>query len=178
MNKQPSAEHRADVRATGLDRDHLVAMGEVAYWSARVERTLSLVVMALVSDDDDETDEIGSVVTRGLSFTGLLELGAKLVKLQRFEGQVRDMFTRLASELKAAMESRNHLLHGDWTKPGPGPGPATASRVTARRTVDRTFTVEQVEDVAFELAVLSNQLFMLYLVVQEMIDYKEWFPES
>lgn len=32
MTERPSAERRADVRATGLDHDHLVAMGEVAYW--------------------------------------------------------------------------------------------------------------------------------------------------
>ena len=175
MTERPSAEHRADVRATGLDRDHLVAMGEVAYWSARTERTLALVVTALVSHDDDETDEIGHVVTRGVPFTGLLDLGAKLIKLRRFEGQVRDMFTGLSSECRAAMESRNHLLHGDWTKPGPGP--AVASRVTTKRTVDRPFTVEQIEDVAFDLAVLSNRLFMLFLVAQKMIDYEEW-PQS
>lgn len=174
MTEQPSAEHRADVRATGLDRDRLVAMGEVAYWSARTERTLALVVTALVSDDDDETDEIGNVVTRGMPFTGLLDLGAKLVKLHRFEGQVRDMFTALSLDLKMAMENRNHLLHGDWTKPGQGP--ATATRVTARKTVDRTFTVEQVEDVAYVLAVLANQLFILFLVVQQMIDYEQWTP--
>ena len=41
--------------------------------------------------------------------------------------------------------------------------------------------MEQVEDVAFELAVLSSQLFMLFLVMlflvmQQMIDYEEWVP--
>jgi hypothetical protein len=177
MTERPSAEHRADVRATGLDRDHLVAMGEVAYWSARTERTLALVVSALVSHDDDETDEIGNVVTRGMPFMGLLELGTKLVKLHRFAGQVRSMFTALSLDLKVAMENRNHLLHGDWTTPGQGP--ATATRVTARKTVDRTFTVEQVEDVGYALAGLANQLFILFLVVQQMIDYDQWAqPET
>jgi len=177
MTERTRAEQRADVRATGLDRDHLVAMGEVAYWSARTERTLALVVAGLVSHDDDETDDIGLVVTRGMSITALLDLGAKLVKLQRFEGQVRDLFTALSLDLKVAMENRNHLLHGDWTTPGHGP--ARATRVTSKKTIDRTFTVEQVEDVAYVLAGLANQLFMLFLVVQQMIDYEEWTqPET
>lgn len=171
MTERPSAEHRAGVRATGLDRDHLVAMGEVAYWSARAERTLAIVVTALVSIDDEMTSEIGIVLTRGLSSTSLIDLGAKLVKLHRFEGQVREMFTRLSSELKTAMESRHHLLHGDWTTPREGP--ATASRIRAKGTVSRAFTVEQVEDVAFDLAVLSNQLFLLFLIVEQTIEYEE-----
>lgn len=171
MIERPSPEHRARVRATSLDREHLIAMGEVAYWSARLERTLAFTVMALVSDDDRETNEIGIVVTRGASFSGLLELGAKLVKLHRFEGQVRDMFTRLSADSRVAMESRNHLLHGAWTTPGKGP--ASASRVRAKGTVDRTLTVAQVEDVAYDLAVLAEQLFMLFLVIEGAVDYEE-----
>jgi len=171
MSRHASPEHKAKVRRTGLDEEHLVAMGEVAYWSARLERTLTFVVMALVSDDDAETNQIGNVVTRGLSFSRLLDLGRQLVELQRFEGQVRELFKRLSSEAKTAMESRNHLLHGDWTTPRRGP--ATASLTRTKTTIDRVFTVEQVQDVAFDLAVLANRLFVLYLVVEGRIDYEE-----
>lgn len=147
-------------------------MGEVAYWSARAERTLAIVVTAFVSIDDEETSEIGDVLTRGLTSTSLTDLGTKLVKLHRFEGQVRETFNRLSGELKTAMDSRHHLLHGDWTTPREGP--ATASRARSRGTVSRAFTVEQVEDVAFDLAVLSNELFALFLVVEASVDYEEW----
>ncbi|MBB1198663.1 hypothetical protein [Curtobacterium flaccumfaciens] len=174
MTKRPSPEHKAKVRHTGLDEEHLVAMGEVAYWSARLERTLAFVVMALVSDDDGETNEIGIVATRGLPFARLLELGGHLVELRRFDGQVRDLFKRLSAEAKTAMESRNHLLHGDWTTPQQGP--ATASLTRTKRTIDREFTVEQVQDVAFDLAVLANRLFVLFLVVEGCIDYEESTP--
>jgi hypothetical protein len=170
MTKRPSPEHRAQARSTGLDQEHLVAMGEVAYWSARVERTLTLVVTALVGDDS-ESNEVGIVVTRGLAFGRLVELGAQLVELSRFDGQVRDMFTRLSSDLKTAMQSRHHLLHGDWTTPRRGPATATLTR--AKGTVHRAFTVEQVQDVAFDLAVLANRLFILFLLVEGRIDYEE-----
>jgi len=176
MTKRPSPEHKAEARRTGLDEEHLVAMGEVAYWSARVERTLTFVVMALVSVDDVETNEIGIVATRGLSFSRLVELGGQLVELHRFEGQVRELFKRLSGEVKTAMESRNHLLHGDWTKPRQGP--ATASLTRTKGTIDRVFTVEQVQDVAFDLAVLANRLFVLFLVIEGRVDYEESNPDD
>jgi hypothetical protein len=69
------------------------------------------------------------------------------------------------------MESRNHLLHGDWTTPRQGP--ATASLARTKRTVDRAFTVEQVQDVAFDLAVLANRLFVLFLVIEGRVAYEE-----
>lgn len=146
-------------------------MGEVAYWSARVERTLAFVVMALISDDDGETDEIGIVVTRGLAFNHLVELGLRLVELPRYDGEIRDTFTRLSSASKAAMASRNHLLHGAWTRPQQGPAKASLTR--AKGTVDRTFNVEQVQDVAFDLAVLADRLFVLFLMVEGRDTYME-----
>lgn len=44
-------EHRRQVTSTGIDTEHLVAMGEVAVWAARVERTLALVVTALITTE-------------------------------------------------------------------------------------------------------------------------------
>lgn len=170
MTERPSPEHRAQVRSTGLDQEHLVAMGEVAYWAAQVELTLTFVVMALVSDDDMETNEIGIVVTRGLSFHRLLELGGQLVQLGRYKGQVRELFTSLSGDLRAGMEDRNHLLHGNWTRPQHGPASASLSRT--KGTVDRSFTVEQIEDVAFELAVLADRLFILFFVIEGQVEYE------
>lgn len=171
MTTRPSPTHRAQARHTGLDQAHLIAMGEVAYWSARVERTLMLVVGALVSGDDAETNEAGNVVTRGLPFGRLLELGTQLTALSRYDGQVRDLFTQLSAELRTAMENRNHLLHGDWTTPRRGA--AVASLARTKRTVDKAFTVEQVQDVGFDLAVLANRLFVLFLVIEGRIEYEE-----
>ena len=176
MTERPSPDHKAQARRTGLDQAHLIAMGEVAYWSARVERTLTLVVSALVSGDDAHTNETGNVVTRGLPFARLLELGTQLTTLSRYDGQVRDLFGRLSTELRTAMDSRNHLLHGDWTTPRQGP--ATASLARSKRTVDRAFTVEQVQDVAFDLAVLANRLFVLFLVIEGRVEYEDADPDS
>ena len=162
MTARPSPEARAQI--TGLDREQLVAMGEVAYWEARVERTLSLVVTALISTDDEK----GVAVTRGLGFGRLLDLGAQLVDLRPKDDEARDTYTRLSGELRRVMESRNRLMHGDWTRPRQGP--ASASSPRAKRTEDGTFTVDQVEDVAIDLAVLSNGLFILFLVIEGRVD--------
>lgn len=50
-------------------------------------------------------------------------------------------------------------------------------RRRVRRDVEQTFTVEEVDDVAFDLAVLFNQLFALFLVVERVFDWEQWTCE-
>ena len=66
-------------RKTDLSDEQLLAMGEIAYWAARVERTLGLVVAGLVNKDY----EAGQLVTNGMAFHNLLVLGTRLVSLRR-----------------------------------------------------------------------------------------------
>lgn len=169
MTNAPSPEHRARVRQTQLDPEQLRAMGEVAVWSARVEHALSLVVMALISDDDVETNEIGIVMTRGVPFSRLLEMGAQLVKLRRYEGEVRDRFAELSTASRLAMETRNLLLHGHWTRPLEGPALTRLLRKTGSPT--RAFTVTQIEDASYDLAAAAEELLVLFLTIEGRIEH-------
>lgn len=164
------ARQRARLRGTGLSDGQLIAMGEVAYWAARAERSLSLVVATLVSKESGA----GTVVTNGLAFGRLVELGVQLVRLRPAADEARDRFMSLVEPLKRAMDSRNHLLHSEWTRPREGLVSATLTR--AKGPVERQYSLETIEDVASSLALLSNQLFLLYLVVEDAVGWEEWTP--
>lgn len=162
--------HRRRDRGTDLSDGQLIATGEVAFWATRAERTLGLVVSALVN----ERSEAGAIVTNGMPFGRLLDLGTQLVALRPVNDQVRDLFTRFSGPLKAAMESRNHLMHGEWTTPREGPPVAT--RTQGKRTSEREFPLEAIESVATDLALMSNRLYVLWFVIIKMTDYEEWAP--
>lgn len=153
-------------RGTDLSDDQLVAMGEIAYWAARAERTLGLVVATLIH----KGSESGQIVTNGQPFASLLTLGARLVALRPEEDQIREVYTGMSSRLKAAMETRNHVLHSHWTRPRPH-GPAAATLTRARGPVEREFTVEELERVADNLASLDGGFFLLNLMLH---DVAEW----
>lgn len=162
--------HRRRDRGTDIGDNHLVAIGEVAVWAARAERTLALVVSALV----DAKSEAGMIVTNGMPFARLLELGTQLVSLRPVDDQVRNLFIRFSGPLRLAMGSRNHLMHSEWTMPRQGPPLATLTR--ARGKTEKEFPVETIERVANDLALMSNRLFVLYLVITQAVDYEEWAP--
>jgi hypothetical protein len=173
MSDTPLTPDQEWVVRTWLDDEHLVALGEVAYWSARAERTLALVVSTLISRDS----ESGVIATNGLGFNTLADLGTRLVA-QRVEGdQVRVIYKRLASALKKAMETRNHLLHGEWTRPAeyfpnkqrggpPWAGPTSVVRTRSSGPSERTFTVHAVRHVAHDLALVTTRLFALFMVIE------------
>jgi len=162
--------HRRRDRGTDISDNHLLAIGEVTVWAARAERTLALVVSALVNANS----EAGMIVTNGMGFARLLELGTQLVNLRPVDGQVRDLFVRFSGPLRIAMESRNHLMHSEWTMPRQGPPIAALTRTRGR--TEKEFPVEAIERVANDLALMSNRLFVLYLVIAQAMDYEEWAP--
>lgn len=167
MDQRP---HRRRDRGTELSDDQLVAMGEVTVWAARAERTLALVVSALVNDNS----EAGTIVTNGMQFGQLLDLGTRLIDLRPVDDQARELFTRFAQPLKTAMQNRNHLIHSEWTAPRQGPPLATLTR--SRGKTEKEFPLEAIERVANDLALLSNRLYVLHLVVIGLADYDEWAP--
>ncbi|OUD88728.1 hypothetical protein CMMCAS03_12265 [Clavibacter michiganensis subsp. michiganensis] len=72
------------------------------------------------------------------------------------------------------MDSRNHLLHSEWTKPKQGPASATLTRGKGK--VEREFSVEAIRDVADELLLYADRLFILFLVIEGHFDYTELAP--
>jgi hypothetical protein len=151
---------------TGLDASHLVAMGQVAYWAARAERTLALVVISLISTQS----ETGVTVTNGMSFGSLLDLGKRLSEERPNDDQARAVYRTLAPRLRSAMEQRNHLLHGEWTRPRSGlPASVRLTRASGRK--ERDYSVDQIEDVAYDLADVTHRLFLLVLVIDGNVDY-------
>ena len=153
-------------RKTDLSDEQLLAMGEIAYWAARVERTLGLVVAGLVNKDS----EAGQLVTNGMAFQNLLVLGTRLVSLRAPEDRARVLYTKLAGPLKTAMEERHHVLHSSWTRPRPH-GPVSATLTRAKGSVEREFTIEEIESVANDLAALDDRLFLLHLGVNDIVEW-------
>lgn len=168
-----SADHRRHVRMTGLDPAHLIAMGEVAYWAARAERTLALVVTTLISTQS----ETGVIVTNGMGFTPLLNLGRRLAEQRPSNDRARSIFGTLIPRVQAAMEQRNHLLHGEWTRPTHPDAPASVRFTRTNGQKERLYSVDQIESVAYELALVTHRLFILVLVIDSGVDY-DWFIDS
>ena len=104
-HEEYTAEDLAQLRDTDLGDQQLIAMGEVAVWAARVERTLALVVASLIGG----TPDTGALVTNGLPFNRLLELGSQLATRRPEGDTVRKNIERLGAPMRLAMESRNHL---------------------------------------------------------------------
>lgn len=174
MNAEHTPEdHRRHVRMTGLDPRHLIAMGEVAYWAARAERTLALVVTTLISTQS----ETGVTVTNGMSFGALLNLGRRLAEQRPNEVRARAVFDTLAPRVQAAMEQRNHLLHGEWTRPAHPDDPASVRLTRTNGQKERHYSVEQIENVAYDLARVTHRLFILVLVIDSGVDY-DWFADT
>lgn len=164
-------EHRRQVTATGIDTEHLVAMGEVAVWAARAERTLALVVTALITTEA----ATGVTVTNGMSYSALSDLGERLVKQRPEDDQPRAMYLNLLPRMKEAMAHRNHLLHGEWNQLDEGPASVTLTRI--RGSTERTYSVDQVEQVTYELASVAKRLFLLMLIIDGALEY-DWFPSD
>jgi len=162
-HEEYTAEDLAQLRDTDLGDQQLIAMGEVAVWAARVERTLAIVVASLIGG----TPDAGALVTNGLPFNRLLELGSQLATRRPEGDTVRKNIERLGAPMRLAMESRNHLLHGEWVPWSEGIAKATLTRT--RGTKEREFSVRAVEDVANDLTNLANELFWLHLVASGQI---------
>jgi len=164
-------EYRREVTSTGIDTEHLVAMGEVAVWAARVERTLAMVITALISTEA----ATGATMTNGMGYSALSDLGKRLVDQRPENDHPRAICLNLLPRMKEAMAHRNHLLHGHWNQLGEGPVSVTLTRMGGSK--ERTCSVEQVEQVAYELASVAKRLFLLVLIIDDVLEY-DWFPSS
>ena len=58
---------------------------------------------------------------------------------------------------------------------GEGPASVTLTRIGGSK--ERTYSVEQVEQVAYELASVTKRLFLLVLIIDDVLEY-DWFPSS
>ena len=85
------------------------------------------------------------------------------------------MYLNLLPRMKEAMAHRNHLLDGEWNQLDEGPASVTLTRM--RGSTERTYSVDQVEHVAYELASVAKRLFLLMLIIDGALDY-DWFPSD
>lgn len=162
-----SAEHWEALH-TGLAADHLVALGQVAYWSARIDTTLPLLAAALIrTSPRARTPKEAQVV--GLTFASIFTKTSELVRELDPSEQIRILFERDAAAVKRAMEDRNHLLHAYWLR-GPRE-PAIAQRTRREGTTTTPFSAADVERVAVALANLSDRLWLVYAVADGILEY-------
>lgn len=166
----PGSDEHWQAVHTGLAADHLIALGQVAYWSARIDTTLPLLAAALIrASDRPRTRKQAEVV--GLTFSQILKKTSGLVAELDGADQVRVLFERDASAVQKAMEDRNHLLHAYWLR-GPRE-PAMAQRTRREGTTTTPFSAADVERVAVDLANLSDRLWLIYAVADGILEYQE-----
>lgn len=166
----PGSDEHWEAVHTGLAADHLIALGQVAYWSARIDTTLPLLAAALIrASDRQRTRKQAEVV--GLTFSQILEKTSALVAELGAADQVRVLFERDAIAIQKAMEDRNHLLHAYWLR-GPRE-PAMAQRTRRDGTTITPFSAADVERVAVNLANLSDRLWLIYAVADGILEYQE-----
>lgn len=129
---------------TSLTDEQLIILGEIAVAAARLEYQLALVVGDFI--DPDPT--VSQVVTAGLSFERMVELGRRLVSLRAKTPEHKaaaERFVAITGEAMSAMRVRNQVLHGHWVVEEEGgvshPTLRTRTRkgeVTSRLFVDMT----------------------------------------
>lgn len=166
----PGSDQHWEAVQTGLAADHLIALGQVAYWSARIDTTLPLLAAALIrASNRPRTQRQAQVV--GLTFSAIFTKTSALVAELDPTNQVRVMFERDAGAVKKAMEDRNHLLHAYWLR-GPRE-PAIAQRTRREGTTTTPFSAADVERVAVALADLSDRLWLVYALAAGILEYQE-----
>lgn len=171
----PGSDEHWEAVHTGLAADHLIALGQVAYWSARIDTTLPLLAAALIhASDRPRTPKQAQVV--GLTFSSIFEKTSALVAELDPADQVRVLFERDASAVKKAMEDRNHLLHAYWLR-GPRE-PAMAQRTRKEGTTTTPFSAADVERVAVALANLSDRVWLVYAVADGILEYQDFKGET
>ncbi|WP_416264392.1 hypothetical protein ACNANV_00500 [Curtobacterium flaccumfaciens pv. flaccumfaciens] len=147
----------------------MIALGQVAYWSTRIDTTLPLLAAALIrASDRPRTRKQAEVV--GLTFSQILEKTSALVAELDAADQVRVLFERDASAFQKAMEDRNHLLHAYWLR-GPRE-PAMAPRTRGEGTTTTPFCAADVKRVAVDLASLSDRVWLIYAVADGILEYQ------
>lgn len=166
----PGSDEHWEAVHTGLAADHLIALGQVAYWSARIDTTLPLLAAALIrASDRPRTPKQARVI--GLDFSSIFAKTSSLVAELDPDDQIRVLYERDASAVKKAMEDRNHLLHAYWLR-GPRE-PAIAQRTRREGTTTTPFSAADVERVAVALANLSDRLWLVYAVADGILEYQE-----
>jgi hypothetical protein len=167
----PGSDEHWEAVHTGLAADHLIALGQVAYWSARIDTTLPLLAAALIRASDRPRTRNQAEVA-GLTFSAIFKKTCALVAELDSADQVRVLFERDASAIQKAMEDRNHLLHAYWLR-GPRE-PAVAQRTRRGGTTTTPFSAADVERVAVDLANLSDRLWLIYAVADGILEYREF----
>ncbi|MBT1683783.1 hypothetical protein [Curtobacterium flaccumfaciens] len=169
-NLTPGSNERWEAVHTGLAADHLIALGQVAYWSARIDTMLPLLAAALIRASDRPRTRKQAVVV-GLTFSAIFKKTSALVAELQPTDQIRVLFDRDASAIRTAMEDRNHLLHAYWLR-GPRE-PAIAQRTRREGTTTTPFSAADVEQVAFALANLSDRVWLIYAVADGIMEYQK-----
>ena len=147
------------VSLTGLNREHLLALGEVAFWAAKVERTMAEMAVSLLTPETSG----GYAVVETMQFAQIDQLIVRLLK------QRQSAFgTEYAETIKAvreAMKARNSLLHGYWDGKFNGGTPLLDSIKNGIDRKPRAVPLSEVQGAANELLIAHDQLFVLWLRV-------------
>lgn len=145
---------------TGLSPAHLRALGEVAYFAANLENTVAALCAQLI----DPIEERGTLVVAGMPFGSVVELAERLLKQSR-----GDQPSSVLSALKAssaAMEERNVLLHGLWSRNLLETYSANVTLTRRTKVVKRrAVTVQEVRRAAHDLETAGERMFVELLTL-------------
>lgn len=134
-----------------------MALGRIAYWAAWVESTLGWVSLGLLQD----LGPAGKAITNGRTAGQLIELCRGLLDAGHPEP---DGMREVLSQVKAALENRNRILHSAIGGALVKPGEAESVVLWGRKGTSRVVPESEFDAVAEELfqanMALSNYLWL------------------
>ena len=148
-----------------LTTKQLASIGSVAVESTNCEMMVEFVIWSLLRLDEEQ----GKFITQGIQMKNRLELLLNLAK-ENF-GDADELiteFTGLITQMKAANEKRNIIIHGNWTTQvknslalfvnGPEHYPPAIAKKRRLREPSLEFSAELIYATAEEIAALTVRL--------------------
>lgn len=164
---------RASLINTALPDEALAEIGRAVAHFALLERTLVRLVQGLLGGDKSEQGErIVHILTSELSFRGLVDLSASLVREGYGDG-IADEYKTVLKVVAVAEEERNTLLHSLWGVTSPeAQKPFIRTKYTAKRKKGLMFQREPlgVDDLRASVAKISLAVWDLRCFASKRLD--------
>jgi len=164
---------------SGLDEEHLLALGRIAYWASRTEGILREIAEYMVRGRIGPRGDVLNTAFRGAGYGELEGLVLRLVDRADDYGNPEIKYIKSGLAIaKVAMEMRNTLFHGEWVLPADGPGISHPTAVMGKRSGkepnrSQQFDMATADNVSEVVAEAAEILAGVYLLVDGSASLEE-----